>query len=291
MFNKVNIHQRDKMMKDFLNTRQKIKERELKEKEQQQGFEERSEKLFKPLTKSLNENVENLQMKIESKIGDTEKQLASNQKTIFKAINQAQSTIPAIKPTPQISVSKLIQEYLSSSDDRSNAGYSIRYNTKIQAYTIGDSKISFHNNDMNIAGKIYNATKGLMELLTKKDPDTDDIIDEDYDDYKNILIDTNAIYHNFDKATNRKIGDKSEKWKIISKLLSIEKRGDGIKLKTIILPENNDELIDMLKLSLASHHSGNNGEYNKIHAILDRLLKNKIITRYQYIEIIKKQKI
>ena len=39
-------------------------------------------------------------------------------------------------------VSKLIQSYLSDNDDRSTAGYSIRYNSNNNSYSIGNSIIN-----------------------------------------------------------------------------------------------------------------------------------------------------
>ena len=278
MFVKLSPKNREKMIKEFLNTRKTIKEQQQKEKEVKQGFEESAERLFQPITKSLNES--------QAKIADTEKNIVSNQKVLYKAIvTPPGQTIPAIQPPPKILVSKLIQDYLSDSEDRSTAGYSIRYNTKDKAYTIGNSKISFHNNEMNIAGKMYNATKGLMELLTKKDPDTDEIMEEDYQDYKQILNDTSAIYFNFDSKTSRLIGDRSEKWRMITDLMGLKKRGAGADV--IYLPENNDELVDMLRLSMASYLAGNNGETNRVHAILDQLVKRKLLTKLQYYKILK----
>jgi hypothetical protein len=40
---------------------------------------------------------------------------------------------------------------------------------------------------MEIAGKKYKATRGLMELLAKKDPDKNVIIEQDFDDYQEII--------------------------------------------------------------------------------------------------------
>ena len=91
--------------------------------------------------------------------------VTSNQMKIYQKINQ---TIPAITGPKHIQVSKLIQSYLSDNDDRSTAGYSIKYNPTSNLYTIGNSDIKFDNNSLEIAGKKYNATEGLMELLTKK---------------------------------------------------------------------------------------------------------------------------
>jgi hypothetical protein len=144
---------------------------------------------------------------------------------------------------------------------------------------------------MEIAGKRYKATRGLMELLTKKDPDTDQIIEEEYGDYKTILWDTKALYHNFDPSTNRVYSDRSEKWKIIRNELFpnlFKKTGGKLSDKNVIyLPSDPISLIDQLQLSIASYTAGNNGEYNKIYSILDELLKQKIITKNDYVKIMK----
>jgi hypothetical protein len=58
-----------------------------------------------------------------------------------------------------------------------------------------------------------------MELLTKKDPDMDKIIEEDKVDNKRILNDTNAIYRNFDPRAGKFNSDRFEKWNIISNKL------------------------------------------------------------------------
>jgi hypothetical protein len=142
---------------------------------------------------------------------------------------------------------------------------------------------------MEIAGHRYEATEGLMELLTKKDPDIDKIIEEDYEDYKEILFNTNALYQNFDPSTRRLNSNKTEMWKLITtKLFPNLVKKKGGKLKNITyLPSDPKSLIEQLQLSIASYTAGNNGEYNKINSILDELLKQKIITKNDYVKIIK----
>jgi hypothetical protein len=139
---------------------------------------------------------------------------------------------------------------------------------------------------MEIAGKKYEATEGLMELLTKKDPDLDKCIEEDYEDYKEILNSTNAIYQNADSSTRKLASDRSEKWKLIrDQLLShlFKKTGGKLGDKNItFLSSDPNSLVEQLRLSLASYNAGNNGEYNKINAILDELVNQKIITKNKY---------
>jgi hypothetical protein len=275
---------RDKIVEDFLKTRKNIKQNFEQDKLLNIGFREETQKLFKPITESITEQ----KTSILDKISDNEKLLTSNQGKIYQKLKELPAITSGSKP---IMVSGLIKNYLSDQNERSNAGYSIRYDATNRQYTIGNSLINFDNNVMEIAGHRYEATEGLMELLTKKDPDIDKIIEEDYEDYKEILFNTNALYQNFDPSTRRVNSNKSEMWKLISTKLFpnlIKKKGGKLCDKYITyLPSDPISLIDQLQLSIASYTAGNNGEYNKIYSILDELLKQKIITKNNYLKIIK----
>jgi hypothetical protein len=275
---------RDKIVEDFLKTRKNIKQNFEQDKRLNIGFREETQKLFKPITESITEQ----KASILNKISDNEKLLASNQGKIYQKLKE----LPAITESKHIMVSDLIKNYLSDNTERSNAGYSIRYDATNKQHTIGNSVIKFDNNVMEIAGHRYEATEGLMELLTKKDPDMSKVIEEYKEDYKRILNDTNAIYRNFDPNTKKVNSDRSEKWNIISTELFPNKfKKSGGKLgdkNTTFLPSDPNSLIDQLQLSIASYTAGNNGEYNKIHSILDELLKQKVITKIEYEKIIKK---
>jgi hypothetical protein len=268
---------RDQIVDDFLKTRRNIKQNFEQEKQFKIGYREETEKLFKPITESIGE--QNIVHKKElSTLGE---KLTHNQGKIYQKLNQ----IPALTGPKPLLVSKLIQSYLSDTDDRSKAGYSIRFDTNTNQYTIGNSVIKFDNNTIEIAGKKYEATAGLMELLTKKDPNEDICIEEDYEDYKEILEKTSAIYQGFNRESNKVNSDKSEKWKLIKTLLPHLFKKSGGKLNTTFLPSDPKSLVDQLHLSLASYHAGNDGEYNKINVILDELVKQKIITKNDYIKI------
>ena len=282
---------RDKLVDDFLKTRQNIKRNFEDEKLSNLGYKEETEKLFKPITQSITESKE-LQNKsfdrILNRIDENENLIATNQTKIYQKLRQ----IPAIAGPTTIKVSSLIKNYLSdNSKERSMAGYSIRYNNQTNNFTIGNQIINFDNNIMEIAGKKYEATPGLMELLTKKDPNIDLCIEEDFDDYKEIILNTNALYQNFDPESKRLNSDQSEKWKLIKNRLFpnlLKKKGGQLinQSETItFLPNDPIELINQLKLSLASKSAGNNGEDNKINAILDELLRQKIISKTEYIKI------
>jgi hypothetical protein len=276
---------RDKIVEDFLKTRKNIKQNFEQDKRINIGFREETQKLFKPITESITEQKASILDKIE----DQKKLLGHNQNVIFKKLKE----LPAITESKHIMVSDLIKNYLSDNTpkERSNAGYSIRYDATNRQYTIGDEVIKFDDNVMEIASHRYEATEGLMELLTKKDPDMSKVYEEEKEDYKRILIDTNALYQNFDPNTKKVNSDRSEKWNIISTVLFPNKfKKSGGKLgdkNTTFLPSDSNSLIKQLQLSIASYTAGNNGEYNKINSILDELLKQKVITKIEYEKIIK----
>jgi hypothetical protein len=82
---------------------------------------------------------------------------------------------------------------------------------------------------MEIAGSKYEAIQGLMELLTKKDPDTELCIKEDFDDYKEIILNSNALYQGFEPSSKRLNTDPSKKWKLIKNKLFpdlVKKKGE-----------------------------------------------------------------
>src|SRR5882724_11883076 len=283
MFVKIlNPLERDKIVNDFLRKRKQIRHDLQQEKLNRLGYQEETEKLFRPITSRLKDPETN---KILDRISDNEKLVTSNQAKIYQKLSKP----PALTASSTINVSNLIQQYLSSGEDRSSAGHSIRYNPNENIYTIGNSIINFNDNILEIAGKKYQATKGLMELLTKKDPKTELCFDDDYEDYKEILMSTNALYRNFDQSTRRVNADRSEKWDLITTQLFpnlIKKKGGKLNPPIVLLPSDPTDLIESLRLSFSSYKAGNNAEFNKIHSILDQLVKKKIITANQYLKII-----
>lgn len=303
------IKNKEKLIKDYLNTRQKIKSDYENKKISDYEMREETEKIFKPVTSTLNknrdlvvinnENTSNLLKSIEgdqSKVLNEIKNLKQPKLIPISPLHQKSILPPPLQPEKvnnektepnQIKVSQLIASYLKDPSDKSQSGYSIKYHKEKDKYFIGNKYISFNDNQMAIKDKKYNATSGLMELMIKSNPDKNKITEEDYKNYKQILIDTNAIYQGLE-PTNRIIPpNRSIKYKIIMDLFPEKfnsKTGDGIEF----LPSDPTQLFEQLQLSSASYHAGNNGEYNRINSILDSLLKMNVITSRQYENLFKK---
>ena len=109
---------------------------------------------------------------------------------------------------------------------------------------IGKDKIMIKNDDIIIGDKLFRGTTGLWELITKNEPDATICNDEDYKNYREILIDTNAIRS--DSNPNKPKASRSEKYRKIIKPLWNEvvfkrrgKKGYGV----IILPSDPGALV------------------------------------------------
>ena len=148
---------------------------------------------------------------------------------------------------------------------------------------IGREPIMINNNDIIIGDKIFRGTTGLWELITKLEPDATLYNDEDYKNYRQILIDTNAI--GSDSNPNKPKASRGEKYRKIIKPLWKEivfrrrgKKGNGV----IILPSDPNALIERFTLSVGAGHAGNKGSRNEAVSICDELLRQHVIDKDEY---------
>lgn len=141
---------------------------------------------------------------------------------------------------------------------------------------------------ISVGNRQYELTKGLKELLFEKLPDFKLISDRDKITYKDILEYTNAHKRDFSRRGQIK-GDRSIKYsKIVKPLFCLDetetKIGRGLpKLKDnktfsdFIYWDNPNELIERLKLLIASKEAGNNNHNNEIISIIEELREAGII--------------
>jgi hypothetical protein len=267
-------NKRNQIIEENLKLRKKLKNKFDEQGELQNQVIQSRQELFKPIIES-NEKTQNQLVKDRDKIVDVLNNF--NQLQVTEKPTEKQQLAIEPKQNENITVSNLIANYLQDLTNRSNAGYSILYDSENKCYTIGDQIVEIDNNSLKIYGKVYNATNGLLELLTKKSLNLTLITDEDKKFYKQILDDSNAIYRNFDSTQKYLNSNSSDMWKFI-KSEYLTKKGSSLQ-RVQILPSNGNSLIEQLQLSLASYKAGNNGEYNKINAIIDELLKIKVFKK------------
>lgn len=161
---------------------------------------------------------------------------------------------------------------------------------------IGSTRMAIDDQEIIVGNNKYENTPGLRELLLKKTPELDLITEEDKKNYKSILLATNAHRRDYD-ATKPIKANKGLKYTQIIKPLFIklsrnvatsesdpEKEGYGLPI-TKKLNKNVDyiywddpnELVDRLKLLIASRDAGNTGLDNEIISIIEELKESGII--------------
>lgn len=159
---------------------------------------------------------------------------------------------------------------------------------------MGTARINISDHSVTVAGQKYIKTPGLSELLFKKTPDHTLIRDTDLENYKLILLATNAHRRDFDPKKPIK-SNKGRKYLNIIKPMfkntkscatSTESLNLGFGLPSLKLMKKNtdyiywddpNELVDRLKLLIASRDAGNTGLDNEILSILEELRESGII--------------
>lgn len=176
-------------------------------------------------------------------------------------------------PLPRRYISALHQDISNEFDHR----YGIRLDPETEKFYIGDSQMHIDGSDVIVQNKRFKGTQGLYELLFKKDPKL--FTQEDEKNYKQIILKTNAHRRNY--QSNRQIvGSKSKKYtQIVAPLVS----GKGVYLQAnqnkidYVHWDDANELVDRLRLLLASQQAGHTGHINEITSIIEELKEAQII--------------
>lgn len=147
---------------------------------------------------------------------------------------------------------------------------------------VGDSLLQFdEDGGIRIRDVAYKGTEGLYELLFKRIPDGEIYNDNDMTAYKDILVKTNAHKKNYEPQGNVNRNNSLKYRDVISKLFPPLNRreplfgGTGLS-KTLSSPDpiywdDPNELVERLRLLVASAQAGNTGVKNEILNILEEL--------------------
>ena len=301
---------REELIKDFIETRKRIKDNFIARKVGEAEYQTGLTKLFKPVTetqkatakeiteaqKATAEKFTSELLPIKEGIEELPTKLF---KKIFPAIEFKDSDIINFGP---LAVASLIKAFTKNNIDLTFGIYS--ENGK---FKIGNKFITIENNDIKVKdnGKItiFEGTPGFWELVTSKNPKpVKDYKEEDLNKYQQLIILTNAAYKNNDPTQNKPKSNRGPKWTKIIKFIweSIKQQkedeeeykefeepdedpqpstsGNGLK----ILPSDPNALIDRFDLLFSSKKAGHTGVKNEIVAILDELKRQKVINVNEY---------
>lgn len=159
---------------------------------------------------------------------------------------------------------------------------------------IGNSEVKINNTHITVEGIVYNKTHGLLDLLMMTKPKF--YTQADLSTYKRIIENTNCHRLNFDPK-QRIVRNLTEKYKsVIQQLFPLQKGGsiskhirankllqsqfmiaDRRKANTYTYWDNPNELVDRLRLLIASQSAGHTGHTNEIVSIIEELKEARII--------------
>ena len=297
----------EELIKDFIKTRKRIKDNFIAKKVGEIEYQTGLTKLFKPVTETQKATAKEI----------TEAQKATAEKftqellpikegieelptklfrKVFPSIELKASDIMNLGP---LAVNALLQAFTKKNIDLAFGLYAQQGKFKI-----GNKEVNIEDNDIKIDNIIFEGTPGFWELITSKNPNSDNYTDEDLDKYRQLLLLTNAIYRDNNPDNNNPKSSKSSKWKNIVKPIweqikkqkeeeeeyeeeeyeepasipFIPTKGTGLK----ILPSDPNALIDRFDLLFSSQKAGHTGVRNEIVSILDELKRQGVLKTNEY---------
>ena len=301
---------REELIKDFIETRKRIKDNFIAKKVGEAEYQTGLTKLFKPVTETQKATAKETAEKITQELLPIKEGIEKLPGTIsegFPALGMTEEELIKIGPIAR----KYIQSNLGRATTRAGL-YSEDDNLKI-----GYRPVKIENDDIIINDERFKGTPGLWELITSNDiPEKEKYNATDLRDYITIMNITKATY---DK-NNKRIGGKNNKMNNLIKPLVIAlEKGGGNKLVTEInkhfgleeetaeeeeeeeyeepalipftptkgtglkiLPSDPNALIDRFDLLFSSKKAGHTGVRNEIVSILDELKRQGVLKTNEY---------
>ena len=305
---------REETIKDFIQTRKRIKDNFIARKVGEAEYNTGLTKLFKPVTEVQKETAKEITKAQKA----TAEKITSELLPIKEAIEGLPGAIPypiipAIKPTEEekatVELGDIAEKYLKyATGEDSDRIFGI-YPDENNKLKIGNKFLKFKGNNIIIDDKEYTGTEGLWELIVSKEPQEGIYTEDDYINYINLLVQTNTIHQKNNPNNPNPKSSSSEKWKNLispvwvhireSKKPPEEEKGKGKGKKKRqedpipgtsgskglgfrFISSDPNALINRFDLLFSSQKAGHTGVRNELITILDELKRQKIINVKDY---------
>jgi hypothetical protein len=213
--------------------------------------------------------------------------------------NEEEEILKSPPKNERTKIDSILEQFFDLHDHQSNYNsldrvYGIRSDGK--RWLLGDSPIEAENDIIKIKDKSFRGSQGLYELLFLKNPDSKFYNAKDLDTYKEMLLLTNAHKQRYE-STKQVNSNRGTKYMNIIKGLVQNTAGSGIKINsgernkrtanlnnTVNLNsvryeywDDPNELVERLRILVASKEAGNTGLNNEIISIKEELREAGII--------------
>ena len=237
---------REELIKDFIETRKRIKDGFIAQKVGEADYQTGLSKLFKPVTetqKATAKEITEAQKEATERIEKGLLPIKEGIESLTMLPIEAAEPIPAIKYTEKqktelgtIAVDSLNNLYKEITEDKNRTATQsdiIPVNAKKGIYRIGENPFKIKEDNLYFDFETFKGTSGLWELLTSKEaPNKTEYKPEDLKDYIIIMHATNVTRQGFNK-NNKRIGGNDKMNKLIKPLVKAMEEGgeDNLKLE------------------------------------------------------------
>ena len=221
---------REELVRDFIETRKKIKDNFIAQKVGEAEYQTGLTKLFKPVIETQKATAKEITEAQKEATERIEKGLLPIKEgieglTMLPIETREQKAIKlteSLTEEEKTNLGTIAAEFLKAPWNKENLDLNFGLNTqnKEKKFKIGDKLVKFDGDNIKVVGedKAINGTVGLWALITAKNPKPDDYTPNDKKVYKDLLIRTNAIFKNNDPTETRPKGNyQGDKWNNIIK--------------------------------------------------------------------------
>ncbi|XP_051171026.1 uncharacterized protein LOC127287916 [Leptopilina boulardi] len=251
---------------------------------------------FKPIVQPLEKIVNLSDVKHENHKIERKEEVIKSKDELDDSMNFLSADEDETSVIPGFEYDKVVNKYIYLLDHNRkqciDTLYGV-YKVKNGSLKIGNAPISFKDHLINVGDKRFNITSGLLELLFKNKPEMSYISDGDMNNYKQILIISNAHRKNYSSSEPIRTSKTFKYVNIILKLFphnETPKRRSksGTSLPHFMIEKKSfqpdyiywddpNELVDRLRLLMASQAAGNPSHNNEIMSIIKELREAQII--------------
>ena len=274
---------RDAIVKEYLELKKKIRSNFLSERIGEQQLQTDLSKFYKPITETQKA---------------TTREITEGLKPIREGIEKLPEAIQPLRKATE-------EEEEEEEEDEELVG-EMAYKFLINPYRdetfgirkkgknhyIGKTHVIIKDNNIFLPkyNEEFDGTPGLWELITSKNPKN--LNDEDYDNYEDLMIMTNALHRDNDEDNPHPKGNhRSYKWLNILRPIWYRKKSriifpkkkEGYEGKgVVVIPSDPNALLERLDLLLASQEAGHTGVRNELVSICDELKRQGVLDMKVY---------
>ena len=275
---------RDAIVKEYLELKKKIQDNFLSERVGEQQLQTDLSKFYRPITETQKA---------------TAREITEGLKPIREGIEKLPEAIQTIGEEEE-------EEEEEKEEENEELVGEIAYNFLINPYRdemfgiskkgrdhyIGNTHVVIKDDNIFLPkyNERFEGTRGLWELITSKNPKN--FTDEDYDNYEDLMVMTNALHGDNDEDNPHPKGNhRSYKWINIlrpiwyrkkSRIIFPKKKegyeGEGV----VVIPSDPNALLERLDLLLASQEAGHTGVRNELVSICDELKRQGVLDTKAY---------